>query len=216
MVKAPPGPDSLAPWTPPEWDEWDQVLVADGPGTRPAIFTFRTSPIAEGDIRTAYEQLVDVAANLSVRGANVPVRTIAVFCVSGIQPEAARKLCRLSPRRYFPNVQPELWVVDLTAGRLYTPRAFGFFTSRAGKAVRGALQRLEQGHGIELNDIAEAQRTARVDREAFARAVSKNVPYLTYAIIAICALVFLYEGHLAPKCWLDASSPACQKASIWL
>src|SRR5579872_571577 len=41
IAKSPPIEGMIPEWAP-GWDEWEEVLVGDGPGVRPAVFAFRS------------------------------------------------------------------------------------------------------------------------------------------------------------------------------
>lgn len=181
----------------PGWDDWDQVLVADGPGVQPAVFAFRANPADyENTARTLYESMVARLATNPIFGSQsaIRIRAVSVFCFQSIDPGVARRLSRSAPSRFYSHVKPELWVVDLSAGRLYAPKAFGVVSSRAAGAVQEAVGDAKQGGSdVAATDLLRAQHAAQSQREVFVSTLRGNVPVVTYMVLAACWAIFLLE-----------------------
>lgn len=180
------------------WEEWDQVLVGEGAGVAPAIFAFRDgAQDDEATIRDLHESVVSrVAAGPAMRSqSSLVIRTVTIFSFPTVDPTLGRRLARIAPRHYHARVRPEVWVVDLGAGRLYAPRHFGLVTSRAQRTVVETLKQLNHDaprlvHG----DLARAEQVAQSQREAFLKAVRSNKPYVTYAVLLAVWIIFVLEA----------------------
>jgi len=197
VVKAPPAPDISMTWMP-GWEDWDEVLIGDGPGTRPSIFVFANPRQPDYDsLRRLYDGLVAriTGGELARSPQPIPLRLVVVLCFDSIDSSLARRLSRMVPEQYYANLKPEVWVVDLFQGRLWAPKVIGLISSRAQIAVKRALDATVRGEGpVGEVDLAQAEATARAHRTAFVSTLQRNVPYVTYALLAACWIVFAFES----------------------
>lgn len=199
VVKAHRAAQVVPGWSP-GWDEWDQVLVGEGAGVQPSIFAFKNgSGLDFWSIRGAYDSLVRrVTATGSggrVQGFNAGVRLIAVMYFEHVDAATARQITGMVPDRYYAGLRPQVWVADLARGKLWTPRRLRPIPSRAETAVRQVLaQFLEGVPPVAGLDLAEAEASAAAERADFVSTMRRNIPYVTYALLAACWIVFLLES----------------------
>jgi membrane associated rhomboid family serine protease len=208
LVKAPPSGHEERAWegTPSgyPWEDWDEVLVGDGPGVRPSIFVLRSaSGLGQDQVRALYDGLIErIAGGRLVRtpqGMTMPLRVVVIYSFDSIPPRDARRLAQTVPDRYYSNLKPEVWVVDLSQARLWAPKALGLFPSRAQAAVKQALQELSLGHAqVDEHDLARAEAATSSQRDSFVSTVRRNEPYVTYALLLIIWFVFLLEARAPP------------------
>ncbi|MGC9982290.1 MAG: rhomboid family intramembrane serine protease [Polyangia bacterium] len=89
--------------------------------------------------------------------------------------------------------------------------------------LESAVERLGQAQALtpdEISEIIERGRRERVEASAFAQAVSKRSPRITFALIAACFLVFAFlDGSgaqgAAVKAWLSDGSREVWQGEIW-
>ncbi|HEV3311187.1 MAG TPA: rhomboid family intramembrane serine protease, partial [Chloroflexota bacterium] len=176
------------------------MLVGDGPGVQPAIYAVRTAASLDGD--TAHRMFEGLIARITdnrlVRmgqGYQGSIRVVSIFCFNSIDPTTARELAGIVPDRFHPNLKPAVWVVDLSQGKLWAPRTLGLIPTRAQAAVKRAIT--ETGHGagaIGDADLAWAENIVASEREAFVSTIRRNVPYVTYTLLAAIWIVFYFES----------------------
>lgn len=202
IVKASGGQEGLPAWVP-GWEEWDQVLVGEGPGVQPAIFAFRSGAgMDAGSIQQLFGQLVQqIATNALVQrsGSGASVRIAAVLCFDSIDPSRARNIARIVPDRYYAGIKPQVWVVDLSRGKLWATRAFGIIPSRSQEAVKRAIHEVKQGTGHGRVDLIHAESSVASQRAQFVTRVRQNVPYVTYVLLIAIVGIFALE-------WLSFSA----------
>src|ERR1019366_4784155 len=68
--------------------------------------------------------------------------------------------------------------------------------------VNRALMAAGQGAEVDAADLVDAQNTAETQRAVFASTIRRNVPYVTYALLAAIWFVFALET-LAPGGSMD-------------
>ena len=182
--------------------DWDEILVGDGIGVHPAIYAFaRADGLEQSGIENMFEALVERASMAQVQrrpGLGPGIKLVAVFYFNAINSTTAKRISRLAPKRFHEGLKPQVWVVDLSAQRLYVSRGIlTLLPSSAERAVSRALQAAAQGADVDASDLVYAQNTAESQRAVFAATIRRNVPYVTYALLAAIWFVFLLET-LAP------------------
>ncbi len=89
--------------------------------------------------------------------------------------------------------------------------------------LESAVARLGQAQALtpeEVPDLIERGRSERVEAAAFAQAVSKRFPRLTFGLIAVCFLVFAFlegsglQGQML-KAWLSNGSREVWRGEVW-
>jgi membrane associated rhomboid family serine protease len=217
IVKAP-VIDGLPPTWAPDWDDWDEVLAADRPGSRPAVYAFRVAPSDDPQrMNELFNHLVSaMGSRQAQRPSPLPVRVVAVFCLPSVTPSLGRRLTRSAPSQYFAQIKPELWVVDLSTGTLYAPKGFGLVPSNGQSSVRAALAlTLEGGSDVTAGAFIHAERTAVSQRDAFVSLMRDKVPYVTYLLLAACWFMFAVEAAIGHGCWLNPDAGQCTN-HLWL
>ena len=182
--------------------DWDEILVADGVGVRPAVYAFaRGDGLELSGIESMFESLVEQVAASQVQsraGFGPGLKLTAIFYFNAINPTTAKRVTRLAPRRYHEGLKPQVWVADLSQRRLYVPRGpLSILPSNGERAVTRALKAASEGAEVDAGHLAYAQHTAETQRAQFASVMRRNVPYVTYALLAAIWFVFLLET-LAP------------------
>lgn len=202
VVKTPAAVEDGLPWTP-GWEDWDQVLVGEGPGIQPTVIAFRHGAgLDVGAAESLYESLVRRV--LSTPGGQrqsspmLAVRVIACFYFDSVEPSIARKMAGIVPDRYYAGLKPQVWVVDLSRARLWAPKTLGVLPTRAQSAVGTALMQAARGEAVGGREIAQAEQVVTSERTQFVSRLRGNVPYVTYALLAAIYVVFVLE-------WLDSS-----------
>ncbi|HZT95433.1 MAG TPA: rhomboid family intramembrane serine protease [Chloroflexota bacterium] len=177
--------------------EWDQILVADGAGVQPSVFAFARGdglePAAIQDLQETFVRRVTGSHRIPMRVASiVTLRVVSVFVFSSLSPAQARRISRVVPRQFYPGVRPQVWVVDLAAHRLWTPRRLRPAGS-AERAVRLALEEAARDRTVDLSELRRAEYMAESQRSQFISRIRKNAPLVTYTLLGLIWLVFVFE-----------------------
>jgi len=188
--------DSLA-WTP-GWNEWDQVLVGDGPGVQPAVYVFaRGEGLEETELKHRVDRLAEMIVTSSPirRGpTGAGIRMIVILTGSSLNPSDGRGFARTAPSRYYAQLKPEVYAVDISHRRVFGTRIAGLFPSRVTTALKQALQDLDAGAVADEASLLQAQRSVASERERFVSTLRRNVPYVTYSLLALIWAVFALEA----------------------
>jgi membrane associated rhomboid family serine protease len=182
--------------------EWDEILVGEAP---PALYVFANADGLDfATIKAKYDELVARVVSsfqptrIPPSGLVVPLKLVAIFYFSRVDSTLARRVARLVPDRFYPNLRPEVWAVDLSRYRLYTPWHWHLWLSPAQAALRAALNEMARGISATPSDIEQAEESVRQQRALFIQTLRRNVPYVTYALLLVIWIIFgleeLYPG----------------------
>ncbi|HZU13116.1 MAG TPA: rhomboid family intramembrane serine protease [Chloroflexota bacterium] len=155
----------------PEWSKgWDSLLLHEVPGGLEIYAIGLSSDAAELSSR-----IDRLTKGLVSALPAVPLHLVLVLPRGGSAGEA-RRLGRLGPTTYFPNVHPRTWVVDLERGEVRAPRlgrAEGF----------AAIQSAARGEAAPV--------TTPGQMHDFRLLMRDRQPLVTYALIAVNVAVFV-------------------------
>ena len=182
----------------------DRLAVLEWPGEGKGLVVLDYAPASPADFRAAVDRIL---------GAHQSGLLFVVAVGGGAEAQVALA----EADREAPN-QNHLGVYHLSDdGRLL--RVAG----RRLAPLESAAARLDQIQALtadEIPDLIERGRRERVEAATFAQTVSKRFPRLTFAIIAVCFLLFAFldgsgrQGQTL-KAWLGDGSREVWQGEIW-
>lgn len=172
-----------APWA----SGWDQILLADGPGSQ-TLYAF--TRVNGGNVQEQLDRLAEGLSQNGVLGRSpVPVSLVAVAVLPhGAESRRIRGLTGLTPSRYYPGLRPSTWVVDLAGEKVHTG---GLGRKAEGKDL---IQQAASADSVQVLDAGglDALQQRHVEQtQAFYRLMRGRQPLVTYALVAINVAVFL-------------------------
>lgn len=209
----------------------DQVLVGEGPGVPPVLYLFvRGDSLALDRLKAGFTELIAHLATGTVPGRRsgpmlgATLKVVVVVYFENVAAFTAKRLARLVPDSYYPNLRPQVWVADLEAARLYLPSRVTLWLPAGPQAVQTALAAAAAGAFVGSTEIDKAQEESSDQRTLFVQRLRRNVPYVTYALLGAIWAVFGLEsaypgGSLAPRTLLHfgALQPVLvEHGELWL